>query len=52
VPILPVGTAVDASCRIAESLKVKKSELAIGAVRSRVEREIERHLKAFRSVAV
>ena len=45
LPIILVGSAVDAGCRIADAIKVKKSDLTLGMVRSRIDREIERQLK-------
>jgi hypothetical protein len=50
LPILIVSAAVDASCRIAESLKVKKSTLTISTVRSRIEREIGQHMQMLHSL--
>ena len=52
IPILLVSAAVDAGCRIADSMKVKKSGLTTGMVRARIDREIERQLKVFKAVGV
>lgn len=49
-PILFVGTALDAACRIAEGMRAKKPDLTTGMVERRINREIERELKAFDSV--
>jgi hypothetical protein len=49
-PILFVRTALDAACRIAEGMRVKKPDLTTGMVERRINREIERELKAFDSV--
>ena len=46
-PILLVEAAVDAACRVADAMKVKKATLTVGTVRNRLEREIGRYLKAF-----
>ena len=52
VPTFIVACAVDATCRLADGMKVKKSELTVGRVLDRIGREIERKMKAFRSIAV
>ena len=51
LPILLVGAAVDASCRIADSMKVKKTNLTLVMVRDRVDRDIERAVKAYKNLS-
>ncbi|MBF0103276.1 MAG: DEAD/DEAH box helicase family protein [Desulfobacterales bacterium] len=48
VPISFVASAVDLSCRIADGMKVKKSDLTIRMVQSRLDREIEKKIKEMR----
>lgn len=45
LPIPFVSAAVDLGCRIADAMKKKKSELTIGMVQARIERELEREIK-------
>jgi len=45
VPIYQISVAVDAGCRIADAMKVKKSELTVKMVLSRIERELKKEIK-------
>lgn len=46
LPIIIVESAVNTACRVADSLREKKSDLTIGKVKARIKREIEKCLKA------
>ena len=52
IPIYEVAAAVDAGCRIADAMKVKKSDLTIGMVNSRIDREIDKEMKAYKKLVV
>jgi hypothetical protein len=45
LPIILIKSAVDTACRIADSLKERKSNLTIGKVKARIKRDISRYLK-------
>jgi superfamily II DNA or RNA helicase len=45
LPIILIKSAVDCACRIADSLKERRSNLTIGKVKIRIKREISRYLK-------
>ena len=49
VPIQLVSTAVDAACRIADAMKVKKTDLTVRMVDSRIEREIVKAVKLYKT---
>ncbi len=49
VPIALIRAALDAGCRIADSMKVKKSELTLGMVKARLDREIKKQRKVLKS---
>ncbi len=42
LPIILVESAVDAACRLADSLKEKKSDLTIGKIKARIKRELKK----------
>ncbi len=44
VPIFLVECAVDAGCRLADGMRIKKSELTVGTVKNRISREVRREL--------
>lgn len=46
LPIPFVSAAIDLGCRLADSMKKRGSEVTIGLVRGRVERELEREMRA------
>ncbi|MCK4528111.1 hypothetical protein KAW18_12135 [candidate division WOR-3 bacterium] len=48
VPIQLVSTAVDAACRIADAMKVKKTDLTVRMVDLRIEREIVKAVKLYK----
>ncbi len=49
IPIQLVSTAVDAACRIADAMKVKKTDLTVRMVDSRIEREIVKAVKLYKT---
>jgi len=50
LPIYAVAAAVDASCRMADSMRRRKADLTISMVQARLDREIEKEFKAFKRI--
>ena len=50
LPIRFVSAAIDLGCRLADSMKRRGSEMTIGLVQGRIEREIERETRTIRGV--
>lgn len=50
LPIYAVAAAVDAACRMADSMRKKKADLTISMVQARLDREIEKELKAYKRI--
>ena len=48
LPIHFVSAAVDLGCRLADAMKKRRSELTIGAVKGRIERELESEVRGIR----
>jgi len=48
LPIYAVAAGVDAACRLADSMRKKKSDLTISMVQARLDREIEKELKVYK----
>lgn len=48
LPIYAVASGVDAACRLADSMRKKKSDLTISMVQAKLDREIEKELQAYR----
>ena len=48
LPIYAVASGVDAACRLADSMRKKKSDLTISMVQTKLDREIEKELQAYR----
>lgn len=48
LPIYAVAAALDAGCRMADSMRKRKTDLTIAMVQARLDREIEKELRAFR----
>jgi hypothetical protein len=49
VPIAFARAGVDAGCRVADAMKARKSELSLGMVQARIERELKEQLKLWKS---
>ncbi len=45
VPISLAECALDVSCRVADGMRMRKTELSVGALRNRIAREIEKQSK-------
>ena len=45
LPIVLIKCGINSACRLADSLKEKKSDLTIGKVKTRIKREISKYLK-------
>jgi hypothetical protein len=50
VPIAFARAGIDAGYRLADAMKEKKSELSLGMVQARIERELKDHIKHFKSI--
>jgi hypothetical protein len=48
LPIYAVAAALDAGCRIADSMRRKKADLTIAMVHGRLDKEIEKEMRVFR----
>ncbi len=48
LPIYAVAAGVDSACRLADSMRKKKSDLTISMVQGRLDREIEKELKVYK----
>jgi hypothetical protein len=49
-PIAYVRAGIDAGYRIADAMKERKSELSLGMVQARIERELKDHIKHLKSI--
>ena len=52
LPIYAIAAAVDAGCRMADAMRKRRADLSISAVQAKLDREIEKELKAYRNFFV